>query len=220
VLVGARPRGDRVVIEVRDGGPGIPPARQLEIFGAFRQIEGATAGGLGLGLSIVDGLAGLLGHEVGLRSEPGRGSTFTLTARRGVAPRAAVVAAPAAGALAPLVERVLVVDDDPSVRDATASLLMGWGCEPREAADSGEVEAALADGWRPDFVLADFHLGDETGLELLEKLRVQLGEELRAAILTAETAPERLAPIREAGYALLRKPVRPAQLRALLSAER
>lgn len=218
VLLGARVRGGRVAVEVRDGGPGIPEARQREIFEAFHQIAGPTAGRLGLGLSIVEGLAGVLGHEVVLRSAPGRGSTFTVYAPRSRATAPSRDASPVPRPAVPLVERVLVVDDDPRVRRASVELLLGWGCDAREAADSGEVARALEDGWRPDFVLADFHLGQETGVEVIAKLRASGGADLRAAIVTAETDPERLAPIREAGLPLLRKPIKPAKLRAVLSA--
>jgi signal transduction histidine kinase len=221
VLVAARLRGGRVVVEVRDGGPGIPLESQREIFEAFHQLPGAAPAGLGLGLSIVDGLARLLGHEVTLRSRPGRGSTFALAMERAPGLPARTLRAEGrqpAPALAS-VKRVLVIDDDPRVRGATAELLRAWGCEVRNAAGGAEAVAALADGWRPDFAIADHHLaGGELGTEVIESLRCELGVPLRAAILLAETTPAELEALRARGDPVLRKPVRPARLRSLLAA--
>jgi signal transduction histidine kinase len=218
VLVGARPRGDRVVIEVRDSGPGIPQASQRRIFEAFQQLEGGARGGLGLGLSIVDGLARVLGHEVAVRSAPGRGATFSVSAARSRAAAPAPAASRAPGdAGVRVARRVLVVDDDARVRGATVAMLVGWGGEAREAASVAEAHRALRDGWRPDLVLADYALGaGETGLELVAALRGTLGEDLQAIVVTAETDPERIARIRASGLPVLRKPVKPASLRALL----
>ncbi len=220
VLLGARPRGERVRIEVRDSGPGIPVESQREIFQAFRQIGRGEGGGLGLGLSIVEGLAGLLGHEIELRSAPGRGSTFAVSARRARAASPAARPAHPGGLRAQVLEtqRVLVVDDDPGVLRATLELLGSWGCEPQGASSLAEASDVLGSGWRPDLLIADYQLmNGETGLELLAQLRERLGSGLRAAVVTAETAPdvrERLAAL---DVPLLRKPIRPARLRALLS---
>jgi signal transduction histidine kinase len=218
VLIGARPRGAEVAIEVRDSGPGIPEHARGGLFEAFHPRTASRGGGLGLGLSIVDGLARVLGHGVELRSAPGRGSTFVVRARRAArAPQLAPAAS--AAAFAPLaVRRVLVVDDDAAVRRATRALLTGWGCEVREAADGAEALAAVA-GWSPDLVLADYELGTEPpGTELVASLRAAAGAEFPAVILTGDSEGPSLEAARAAGFPVLRKPVRPARLRALLGA--
>jgi len=218
VLVCARPRRAEVAIEVRDSGPGIPAHLHAEIFDAFRQLPGASRAGLGLGLSIVDGLARVLGHRVELRSAPGRGSTFALRALRAApaAARGAASLAPAAAAV-PAARRVLVVDDDEAVRRATCALLRGWGCEVREAAGAADALAAAA-GFAPDLVLADHQLGAGlSGPELVLQLRDSAGAALAAVILTGDGEGPGLEAIRAAGFPVLRKPVRPARLRALLS---
>ncbi|MEO8777129.1 MAG: HAMP domain-containing sensor histidine kinase [Rhodanobacter sp.] len=78
VLIAARPRGDRIRIEVRDHGPGIAAIHHQRIFEEFVRLhdEGERRRGYGLGLAIAARLARLLQTEIGLRSEPGRGSTF------------------------------------------------------------------------------------------------------------------------------------------------
>jgi signal transduction histidine kinase len=220
VLVAARPRGPEVAIEVRDSGCGIPEAEHAEIFRPFHQRAGADRAGLGLGLSIVDGLAALLGHAIELRSAPERGSCFSVRATRAQAPRALDSRVPAL-APAPIgVAAVLVVDDDRAVREATVALLRDWGCDARGV---DGLPAALAElcvhGFRPDFVLADFRLrGPHNGIELVAALREAAGgEPLRAALVTGEADPALLEELRANGLPVLAKPARPAQLRALLS---
>jgi signal transduction histidine kinase len=219
VLVGARPRGGEVAIEVRDSGPGVPAGAQREIFDAFHQLPGSSRTGLGLGLSIVEGLAHVLGHTVELRSTVGRGSTFVVRAPRArLAPeRSAAPLPPTAPPFA--VRRVLVVDDDAAVRAATAELLRGWGCEVREASGCEEALAAAAD-FAPEWVLADYQLGaGGTGTELVTRLRA-VDSDVAAAIVTGDSEGPGLAALRTAGFLVLRKPVAPARLRALLAAPR
>src|SRR6202012_696558 len=79
VLIAARRRGQAIRIEVRDNGPGIAVIHQQRIFEEFVQLQASESdrrGGYGLGLAIPERLARLLGTRIGLRSEPGRGSTF------------------------------------------------------------------------------------------------------------------------------------------------
>ena len=220
VLVGARPRGDCVAIEVRDSGPGIPAEAQREIFEAFHQLPGSTRSGLGLGLSIVDGLARVLGHAVELRSAAGRGSVFSVRAPRAAQAEAVPVTIPRSAILPALAKRILVVDDDSAVLHATEELLRGWGCEVRGAACADDALSAVAD-FSPELVLADYQLGaGASGTELVMRLRAAIGAELAAVILTGEGDEPQLEAIRAAGFSVLRKPVRPARLRALLTAPR
>jgi signal transduction histidine kinase/CheY-like chemotaxis protein len=216
VLIGARPRGAEVVVEVRDSGPGIASHAQAEIFEAFRQLPGARGTGLGLGLSIVDGLARVLGHAVELRSEPGRGSTFAVRATRArPAPAEGAAAAPAVP-LPLTARRVLVVDDDVAVRRATGELLRSWGCEVVETGSFAEALAAAA-RFAPDWVLADHRLGPgATGTELVARLCAEHAS-LAAVILSGDSDGADLEELRAAGFSVLRKPVRPARLRALLA---
>jgi len=220
VMVLARRRGGRVRIEVRDSGPGIPEAARRCVFEAFRQLPGSRNGGLGLGLSIVDGLARLLGHEIELHSQPGRGSLFAVWLEAAAeGPARAPDPLPAAAA-ATRGRRVLVLDDDDAVREATAALLRGWGCEVHTA---GSLEDALhrvrGAERTPELLLVDLHLGGgRSGTEAVATLRSAAGDKLPAAIVTAETSPATLDAVRAAGLPVLRKPVRAPRLRALVAA--
>lgn len=223
VVVGCRKEGDRIRIEVRDDGPGIPLERQQEIFGAFTQLPGASRSGLGLGLSIADGLARLLGHEVRVVSAPGRGSTFALVVQKGreatPCERGAIEVRPPADWAGKAIQsmRVLVVEDDERVREASSILLAGWGAEVRVAANGDAALALVAGDWRPDLMIVDHHLGaEETGLEVARRIRSAIDPSMPVIVATAERSERQLEHIRAEGHVVLRKPVRPAQLRTVI----
>lgn len=218
VVVGCRRRGAHADIVVADSGIGIAEGERARIFEEFYQAgnpERNRAKGLGLGLAIVQRLSRLLDHPVGVRSQPGRGSAFGIRVPI-VAPRAALQAT--TPTLEPGVElaglRVLVVDDEPDVREALGGVLARWGCSV-EVAGSG-AEALAIDGAPPVLVLCDLRLREsESGLDVLDRLKGRWGASLQGVVVTAETAPERLEAVRARGYPVLHKPVRPARLRAL-----
>jgi signal transduction histidine kinase/ActR/RegA family two-component response regulator len=221
ILLGCRRRGDHARIEVWDTGVGIAPEHRDAIFQEFYQVsnpERDRAKGLGLGLAIAARLARLLGSRIDVRSYPGKGSVFAIELPVGVA-RAEVEAA-STFALTEVLPgaRVLVVDDDALVRDAMASVLAQWGCRVAMAANGDEAVALLGgEGGTPDAVLCDYRLPNgETGVDVIARLRAAASREIPAALITGDTAPERLREARQAGHALLHKPVHPAKLRALL----
>ena len=210
VLLGVRRHGDALRIEVHDTGPGIDAGQCEAIFEEFRRGEDAPGQGLGLGLAIAQRIAGLLGSEVRLRSQPGRGSAFAIAVPRVVAahPQQAV-----RRGLAGL--RVLVVDNEPQALDALASVLRGWGCEVVAATDGDAAAAALA-ATPCALWIFDYHLdhGDD-GVSL----HARLGERREPApclILSADqTGAVRMAA-QEAGLPLLMKPLRPLALKSML----
>jgi CheY-like chemotaxis protein len=113
---------------------------------------------------------------------------------------------------------VLCVDNETAILDGMTALLERWGCEVRVARDEVAARARLADGWLPDLVLMDYHLGDGAdGLAVLDALPLGARTTVRSVIITADRSPELEARVDSRGLALLRKPLRPAALRALLS---
>ena len=220
VVVGARPRGGAVAIEVHDSGPGIAATERERVFEEFYQIanpERDRTRGLGLGLAIVRRLAGLLGHRVEVDSQPGRGSVFRIVAQRDTATRATrpVAVEATAGSLAG--RRILVVDDEADVRVGTTSLLASWGSDCVAAAS---VDEALArTGTRaPDAMIVDWRLAaGATGLDAIERLRAAFGVAIPALIVSGASAPDDLARIKASGMPLLHKPVAPAKLRSAIA---
>jgi CheY-like chemotaxis protein/anti-sigma regulatory factor (Ser/Thr protein kinase) len=215
LLVACRQREGHVVLEVWDTGIGIEPAHQREVFREFHQLgnpERDRRKGLGLGLSIVEGLARTLNHPLALESTPGRGSVFRLTLplSTGACVDNSVVPTQSKEQLRHV--RVLVVDDDEAVRIGTLHLLRDWGCVG-EAAESIEEALVLAALQAPDVVISDYRLRDQrTGLEAIAALRSVLGESLPALLITGDTAPDRLREALSSNIPLLHKPVSPDQL--------
>jgi signal transduction histidine kinase len=218
VVVGCRRHRGQAEIVVADSGIGIAAADQARIFEEFYQAgspQRDRAQGLGLGLAIVDRVARLLGHAITVKSQVGRGAVFGVRVPI-VAPRPSepASAAPETGTqLAGL--RVLVVDDEPDVRAALDGLLQRWGCSVETAASGGEALAAGRGS--PELVLCDLRLGDdESGFDVLDRLKARWGTSLQGVIVTADASAERIADAHARGYPLLHKPVRPAKLRALV----
>jgi histidine kinase len=229
ILLGCRRQHDgQLRIEVHDTGSGIAPARQQEIFEEFRRLDvsGARDRGAGLGLAIVDRIARLLGHRIGLRSTPGRGSVFSVSVTSVSVPRStALPAAPAAAIDTPVPAadesllagcRVWCIDDDEHVCQATRTLLLRWGCTVGLAAGAGAALAAASAGDAPELLLLDVRLGETTGPQLYPHLVQRWGSAPPVILVTAEHD----APLRELadaqGWGFLSKPVRPPALRALM----
>lgn len=222
VLVACRARGEQVLIEVWDTGIGIEPAQHRAIFREFHQLGNAERDrrkGLGLGLAIAQGLARALGQPLALASTPGRGSVFRLAlpaALAGVVAEGAAEAVPGPARVFDL--RVLVIDDDESVRTGMRQLLGAWGCVC-DVADSIEEAQALARTHRPGLVISDYRLRElRTGAEAIAALRAEFGTDLPALLITGDTAPQRLREARATGVPLLHKPVLPSQLHRAMSA--
>ena len=124
VLVGARRRGDRVLLQVWDSGVGIASDQQALVFDEFYQVSNPGRDrrrGLGLGLSIVRRLSLLLGHPLELRSELERGTRFTIALPAAVGPVDAAGREDAVDdAVAFAGRRALIVDDDADICDASS----------------------------------------------------------------------------------------------------
>jgi CheY-like chemotaxis protein len=140
-----------------------------------------------------------------------------IVARRGVrpAPRS-VDREPLTTDLSPL--HVLCLDNEPAILEGMAALLTRWGMSCDLAASVEEAQQVIAQR-RPDLIIADFHLGTlQDGMDALAELQASLTPPPPAALLTADRSPELKQRARLRHYALLHKPVKPAALRALLSA--
>lgn len=222
VLLGCRREGAGLRIAVCDTGVGIAGDVLGEVFEEFRQLGPPGEGrgkGVGLGLAIVKRLARVLDHPIGVRSQPGRGSTFfidvPLGSRACVAVAEPVCSAPAGDLAGTL---VVVIEDHEAVRCGMGELLAGWGCTVITAADGRAALVELARAARPPgVVIADYHLDQgATGLAALADIHHACGP-VPALIVTADRRREVLEDVRRQGVRVLHKPVKPAKLRALVS---
>jgi signal transduction histidine kinase len=210
-----------VRISVSDTGVGIPKPQQEDIFQEFHQLgttSRATTTGLGLGLSIVERLIKLLDHRIEVQSEVGQGTTFTLIVAEG-----AELAAPAAQPEAPVVNdlaglQVLVIDDDPQVRDSMQSLLQSWQCQVTLAGTEQQVRELLLDKRiSPQVIISDYRLAKHVdGLRLLTSILPRINLRVPVLFVSGDTSGEVVEKVRTQGYWFLPKPVAPAQLRAFL----
>ncbi len=217
VLLGARRRGGLAHIVVIDTGPGIDADQAQGIFDD-RCIGGISPWGergLGLGLAGCRRLAQVMQTTLDLKSTPGHGSAFSLSLPIS-APRVdiAVDVASEQPSLS-----LLVLDNDPEVLASLCTLLRGWRMQVHPAANCTAASAILASE-KIDWAIVDYALGEPiTGLDWIAAERAQWPG-LRAALLTAEGDPDLPLRCKALGVQFLRKPVRPAALRATLSAAR
>lgn len=207
VVLAVRYASQVALFEVRDTGPGIAPEAQERIFAPFeRGVEGSRAGGFGLGLPITRAIVQILGGELELDSEPGRGSCFRVRVMLGqvVGPRGA--AGLAAGTARRVVNgyagprrSVLAADDDPRQLALVRQVLGDLGFDVVAAPD-GETALAMARARRFDLALLDIAMPGWTGWETAAALRELSGPTMRIVMLSAN-AHERHGPNEPAGQA-------------------
>jgi PAS domain S-box-containing protein len=215
LLIGTRQRGDRQRIDIVDSGIGIPADKLTHIFEEFYQVANSARDarqGLGLGLSIVSRLARLIGAEVQVRSHLGRGTCFSL-----LLPRDAVsleVSSPSAVPEVVTGQRIMVIEDNPTVRKGLQLMLEGWNCEVVSAATGEEaLEAGDREGWRFDAVIADHRLGAGlSGTETAIAIGKRAGRAMPTLIVTGDTASERIEEVHASGFEMMHKPVTPDEL--------
>jgi len=224
VLMGCRIKGDDLCIEVHDTGPGIPEARQEVIFMEFERGDTGADDhtGIGLGLSIVRRFAAALGHDVGLRSRLGKGSMFSVTVPRANALDETEIREPSGvdytfGGMEGA--KILLIENDLSSAEGMASLLEKWGCDVAVTTSTGDaLERIRALDGIPDAIIADLHLDNgEMGTEAVHLICSEIRTKVPAIIVTADYSAKAARDVSLLGYELLKKPVKPAEMRSLLS---
>jgi signal transduction histidine kinase len=231
VLVAARHRGERVLLQVWDTGVGIRQAEQERVFDEFYQVPGPGSvveshqrKGLGLGLAIVKRLAALMEAPLALRSRPGHGSVFMLEVPLGRAPAPVDKATKGRSSLALTLDRrlIVIVEDDVAVRSGLEVLLKGWGATVRSFDSLAACTRWATHGedalQRPDLVIADYQLGGgATGVDAIGVLRERFGHALPAIIVTGSVLSGHDREAQENDFHLLLKPVVPNKLRAMIA---
>jgi signal transduction histidine kinase/ActR/RegA family two-component response regulator len=217
VVVAARRRGERVLLEVADTGVGIAAADQARIFEEFVQLgnpERDRGKGLGLGLAIAQRLAVIQGSTIEIRSTVGRGSRFALSLPHAEPAQVAKAVAPP-----DLMQglRLLLIDDDPMVLEGASLLLRQWGVEAAVADDVEAAEALIATEAPFDICLTDYRLRGADGLSLIARLSRNPDGPRAFCLVTGDMGAEVLAAADAARVPIIHKPLHPARLRALLN---
>lgn len=222
VLLGARRRGDKLRIEIWDTGRGIEAEQMSSIFLEFNQLgvhRSAERAGVGLGLAIVDRIATMLDYEVLVRSQPGRGSVFSIEVPLAELPQPTASEAP----LLPVPgdplpgRRLLVLDNEVSILHSMSALLGQWGCEVLVATDEAEAMQVL-NGIPPELIMADYHLDQGvTGWQVVQRLRAHFGYPVPTVMITADRSDQCRRELQGAGVPVLNKPVKAGKLRSVMS---
>jgi PAS domain S-box-containing protein len=216
ILLGCRRRGAALSIEVLDTGIGIPDDQIDAIFEEFHQVDNPARDrrqGVGLGLSIVQRLANLLGHRITLRSVLHKGSVFSVEVPRGKRPAAASTSTRKRVRSATPTQ-ILFVEDEEAIRNALRMLLERHGHTIAAAEDAAHALTHLRQtNWRPEVIVSDFNLpGAMNGLEMIKVIRSEFREHLPAILLTGGVSTAMLEDLGAAGCMLLIKPVSSATL--------
>ncbi len=222
ILLGCRRLGAGVRIEIWDTGIGIPDYELQSIFQEYHQLDNPareSTRGLGLGLSIVERLSKLLGHQVQVRSRVGRGSVFSIAITDTPEPERAAripdIGLPALAAQPVSPGRqddklILVVEDDRDVRELLDTGLREAGFRVASVADGEEAGQWLAGSDNPpDLLLTDFNLPHEmNGLAVARSLRRAAGAGLPVIVLTGDVSARTLHNIAAENCVHLDKPVK------------
>ncbi len=215
ILVGCRHRQGMLSIEVHDTGIGIAEDQLPKIFEEFYQVDNSERDrqqGLGLGLSIVDRAARLLGHTLTLTTRLGMGSSFALTvplAKTGVAKEQS---APLQAATAPVLagRLIAVIENEGNIRAGMNNLLQSWGCRVVSADSAANmIEQLDSMGEIVEMIISDFGLrGGVNGVEAIARIRQRWGAELPALLFTGDISKETHTLAKNAGLSILYKPVK------------
>ncbi len=223
VLLGCRRKGDVISIEIWDTGIGIPDDELQAIFLEYHQLDNVARErnrGLGLGLSIVQRLTKLLDHKIEVRSKLGKGSVFAIEIM--VPSEVSVDRIKPSAQASKLAPRetplragcILVVEDDPDVRELVELLLKAEGHDVSTARDGAEALELVAEGRvDPELLLADFNLPKGmNGLQLAAKLRGLLRRQLPIVIMTGDISTATMRDVNAQDCVQLNKPVKPKQM--------
>ncbi|MGK6320246.1 hybrid sensor histidine kinase/response regulator [Sphingomonas sp. DT-204] len=218
VLIGCRRKGASLAIQVHDRGDGIAAHHLPLLFNEFYRVRergDRDVDGVGLGLAIVKRMAGLMDLNVTIESIQGRGTSVTIS---GLPLAESVHSGEIATRDLPerqksLLEgmRIVLVEDDVDVLDATCTLLQKWGCIV-------QAEKALPATVMPcDLIITDYDLGSGiTGSDCIAHLRSLVGHEAPAIVLTGHDVSRIREDLSDQAIPILSKPVRPTELRLSL----
>ena len=222
ILLGSRTVGQQVILQVLDNGPGIPLEKQKIVFEQFTQLENNpshASRGLGLGLNITQSFAQLLGHPLSLTSKEQQGCKFSLAITKAHRQFNIKIEQPVTKIGLKDVT-VMCIDNDPDVLNGMTELLSAWQCNVLSAESFEQAIAIFAQHQNEvEILLVDYQLNNnQDGLTLIKALRASSNHYIPAILITATTDSDIEEKTHKADVGFMRKLVKPAALRAMMSA--
>jgi signal transduction histidine kinase len=222
VLLGSRTLGQQVILQVLDNGPGIPLEKQKIVFEQFTQLENNpshASRGLGLGLNITQSFAQLLGHPLSLTSKEQQGCKFSLAITKAHRQFNIKIEQPV-NKIGLKDVTVMCIDNDPDVLNGMTELLSAWQCNVLSAESFEQAIAIFAQHQNEvEILLVDYQLNNnQDGLTLIKALRASSNHYIPAILITATIDSDIEEKTHKADVGFMRKLVKPAALRAMMSA--
>ena len=221
VLVVCRKFQGQIQIYVIDTGNGLSKKEQEKVFLDFVRLNKPAdkiEQGLGLGLSIVERILKQLDHKLSIRSVLGKGSAFMIelpyieTQNREISQP--IINQNLSNSIKPT---ILCIDNEKQILIGMEQLISNWGHEIHCVNNSKKALALFSRGLEPAILLVDYHLDNGTGLQAIEKIFSAYNYNCPVIIITANRTEKLKKHVREKGYDLLFKPIKPARLRSLIN---
>ncbi|MDN4501323.1 PAS-domain containing protein [Alteromonadaceae bacterium BrNp21-10] len=216
VLIGVRRQQQQVQLYVYDTGVGIAKHQQQEIFNEFHQLDQHNRQGLGLGLTIVERICHLLQHPVKVHSELAKGTSFSVVLPRvhNAILKKMEAKTPQDSSIFLQGKHILIIDNEIQILNAMQQLFSQWGANVTTAVD---LQQAIKMITTADLMLVDYHLNQgEIGVEVAQKLQQHWQQAIPTIINTADYSDIIHEQAVEAGFVLLRKPVKTGTLKKLV----
>lgn len=222
IVIGARRKREQIVIEVWDSGPGIPPDKIDMIFEEFHRIDDVDNLGIrgaGLGLSVAQRMAELMGSDLDVKSMVGKGSVFSVSLQRAETKSIRYIANPTppqkhGNELKGLT--VLCIDDEVTILEGMTALLSRWDCNVLTCTN-GEDAIQLVCNNNVSAIIADFQLGQaENGLQVIAHLRPHLSHPENVCLLSARKTKDIERYAANDNIRILSKPANPEDIRQFL----
>jgi len=211
------------VLTVADTGSGIPENQHKYVFEEFTQLDNSERDrqkGLGLGLSIVKRISQVINVPIKLKSRIDKGTQFTLTLNRTSQTKRSFKENNSRLQLddhSLTGKTILVIDDDKDILEGMDIIISQWGAFVITAENLKEAIVKL-NKKKPDLIISDLRLREgKTGIEAISKLRTMFNENIKAVLITGDTAAERVDMAKKAKLKLLHKPVDTHRLKSTLN---
>ena len=220
IIISTKIHDSNILLSISDTGKGIPLEQQENIFTEFTQLDNPERDrqkGLGLGLAIVQRISFLMGIPLRLESSVGKGSTFILSiplSQNNIRHENTELEKGETEKDSLKGHVIVVIDDESVILDGMRMIIERWQATVITAENTDQaIEKLDHQGLQPNLIISDLRLRDgKSGIEAIDVLRTEFNSQVKAFLITGDTAQERIEMAEHAGLTLLHKPVKPKLL--------